>query len=406
MRLPVSFAIGVRYALGGRSTLSTVSVVAVVGLALSVSVLVIVVSVINGAEREFKDRVLAVVPHVSIYGRSPLADLPDLDQAVESHANVQRAIPFVQSAGLLASNGNVQAALLTGIEPADSVLREFSPDGGFDRLSDRSFSLVIGARLARWLEVSIGDSVMVVLPSATITPAGLFPRQRRFEVVGILDTRSQLDQQAAYMHIGTAQRLHRLGDRVHGVQLELEDVFDLGRVADLATRFVGKDLVTVRTWQGAYGNLYQSIVTLKLTMFVLLSFLVGVAAFNLVSGLVMVVDQRRADIAILRSLGSDADTLVVSFLALGFVLGTVGIGAGIAAGVALASLLPHLFAFASNAFELELMSQYFITYLPVEIRLGDLVGIVVSAMLLCFVAALYPAWRATRLRPAQVLAYE
>jgi lipoprotein-releasing system permease protein len=248
--------------------------------------------------------------------------------------------------------------------------------------------------------------VSLVLPSATVTPAGLFPRQKRFVVKGIIRSNSELDARAAYIHLDDARRLFRLGKRVHGYQLRLEDLFSAAQIAAVGMDTLGRDRVFARTWMRSHGNLYRAIGVQKTTMFVLLSFLVAVAAFNLVSTLVMVVDQRSGDVAIMRTLGSDTGTVVGAFVLLGATLGLVGIGLGLLVGSAIALLLPALYNWITISFGLDLMNQYFVSYLPVQIHLADLMGISITALVLCILSTLYPALRAAALRPSEVLAHE
>ena len=256
------------------------------------------------------------------------------------------------------------------------------------------------------LAVGIGDKVSIVLPSATVTPAGLFPRQKRFEVRGIVSSRSEIDARAVYIQEADARRFLRLGDRVHGYQMRVADLFAADLVAREALSVLDDPNLFPRSWMRTHGNLYHAIGVQKTTMFVLLSFLVGVAAFNLVSTLVMVVDQRRSDVAILRTLGSNSRTVVWAFLLLGTTLGLIGIAAGLLVGVLFSLMLPGFYLWLTDALAVDLMSQYFVNYLPVEVRLTDLLGISVTALVLSMLSTLYPAWRAVRLKPSEVLAHE
>ncbi len=408
MAIAVALSVGSRYAFSRGSSISFISFVAVAGLALSVAVLVVVVSVVNGFERELKERVLGMLPHLTLYGREPVVATVHELEALQQLPGVTGVVPFVQGAGLAAVADKVSGVLITGIEPeryADvSDLHRYL-DPQVDLVAGE-FGVLLGAGLADELRVTPGDRVTLVLPNATVTPAGLFPRQKRFTLKGIVRSQSEVDGRAAYIHQRDAQRLFRLGSRVHGYQVRLADLFQANQVAQLALEHAGRDRMFARSWMRTHGNLFRAIGIQKTTMFVLLSFLVGVAAFNLVSTLVMVVDQRSSDVAILRTLGSDTTTVVSAFVLLGTALGTTGIVAGLAVGFIISTLLPGLYAWASSSFDLDLMSQYLVSYLPVEVRLEDLLGIAVTALLLCVASTLYPAWRAARLQPAEVLAHE
>ncbi len=404
----VAFAVGARYALSRRSSISFISLVAAGGLALSVAVLVIVVSVINGFERELENRVFGLLPHLSFYGRDGLAERNEDRNQLGELPGVSGVAAFVQGVGLAAVSDRVSSVVITGVDPERyrSVSEVFDFVPVETKLSAGEFGVMLGAGVAQQLGVDVGDKVSLVLPSATVTPAGLFPRQKRFELVAIIHSDSELDTRAAYIHIDDGRRLFRLGERIHGYQLHLDDLFSARELAALGLDRLGRDRVFARTWMRSHGNLYRAIGVQKTTMFVLLSFLVAVAAFNLVSTLVMVVDQRSGDVAILRTLGSDTGTVVTAFVLLGATLGLAGVGIGLLAGSGIALALPGLYSWASATFALDLMNQYFVSYLPVEIRIADLLGIAATALLLCVVSTLYPAWRAAGLKPSEVLAHE
>jgi lipoprotein-releasing system permease protein len=404
----VAVDLGVRYAFSRRSAISFISVVAVAGLALSVLVLVVVVSVINGMEREFRDRVFGMLPHLTLFGRGPVtATAADLD-LLAGLQGVTGVSILIQEAGLAAVDDRVTGVVMTGVGADYAQVSDYLDyvSAGSRTLEEGAFQVLLGAGVARELGVGVGDRVTLVLPSATITPAGLFPRQKRFTVRGIVNSRSEIDMRSVYLQEADARRLFRLGNRVHGFQLRVDDLFGVDAVAREAVRAIGPDRVFPRTWMRTHGPIYHAIRVQKTTMFVLLSFLVAVAAFNLVSTLVMVVDQRRGDVAILKTLGSDGGTVVAAFVLLGTTLGLVGIGTGLVGGLLICAGLPDFYLWVSETFSVELMSQYFVNYLPVEVRASDLVGIGVTAFGLCLLSTFYPAWRATRLRPAEVLAHE
>ncbi|HEY5644878.1 MAG TPA: ABC transporter permease [Pseudomonadales bacterium] len=408
MTRAVAVELGVRYALSRRSAISFISFVAVAGLALSVAVLVVVVSVINGMERELKDRVFGMLPQLTLYGHQAFVADPEALERLEQVPGVAGVAPLVQQAGLAAVGNRVTGVVITGIDQrygaVSDVFKYLEPASA--ALAGGEFEVLLGAGVARQLEVGVGDQVSLVLPSATVTPAGLFPRQKRFRVTGIVRSRSEIDARAVYIHETDARRLFRLGERVLGYQLRVDDLFLADQVGAEALSALSPGGFFARSWRHTHGNLHHAIGVQKTTMFVLLSFLVAVAAFNLVSTLVMVVDQRRGDVAIMRTLGSDGGTLVAAFLLLGTTLGIVGVLTGLAVGSVAAAALPGLYAWVSTTFSVELMSQYFVSYLPVEIRVLDLTGIALTALVLAMLSTLYPAWRAAHLRPSVVLAHE
>jgi lipoprotein-releasing system permease protein len=407
----VSTSVGLRYAFSRRSSISFIGFVAIAGLALSVAVLVIVISVINGFERELEQRVFGVLPHVNLHARQPITDDPQARSALVEIPGISAAAPFILGGGLLAVPEKVQGIVITGVDPA-SVTSVSDLDGfivagrGAAELQPRKYEVILGWQLARQMNVEVGDKVTVVLPVASITPAGLFPRQKRFTVAGVFRSRSDVDQRNVYLHIADAQRLFRLSGGIHGYQLKLDDLFQVSQPVAGAIEALAPDRYTVRSWMRTHGNLYQAIAMQKLTMFVLLSFLVGVAAFNLVSTLIMVVEQRSGDVAVLRTMGGGSAMIVKTFVLLGVLIGSMGIALGVLVGVLVAMGLPGFYAWVTRTFDVELMSQYFVNYLPSQVLYSDILGIAITAFVICAGATIYPAWRASRQSPSRVLAHE
>ena len=405
--------LGLRYAFSRRGSGALIGWVAIAGLALSVAVLVVVLSVVNGFERELRERVFGVLPHAGLWGDQPF--VPNTLEASKVTANpgVLAAVPIVQGSALAVAGDAVQGVLLTGAEPAAyrhvSGMESFlGPTGAttLDALRPGGFGVILGARLASRLGVGVGDPVRLMLPLGSLTLAGMLPRQKRFQVVALLRSGSELDARAAFIHLADAQRLFRLGGKVHGYQLRLADLDAANALAGQAVRRLGEDRFFARTWQHSHGNLHRAIGAQKATLFVLLAFLVGVAAFNLVSTLIMTVEQRGADIAILKTMGAASAPLIGCFVLLGALIGVIGILIGVAFGTAVAAGLPAVFAWVNDGLNLDLMSQYFISYLPVDIWPSDLARIAMVSFTLCVACTLYPAWRAARLLPSRVLAHE
>ncbi|MXW50100.1 MAG: FtsX-like permease family protein [Gammaproteobacteria bacterium] len=405
--------LGLRYAFSRRGSGALIGWVAVAGLSLSVAVLVVVLSVINGFERELRERVFGVLPHAGVWGDQPFVPSDLAASKLVAVPDVLGAAPIVQGSGLAVGIDKVQAVLLNGVEP--STYRQVSgmegflgPAGGttLEVLQPDRFGVILGSRLASRLGVGVGDPVRLMLPLGSLTLAGVLPRQKRFQVVALLRSGSELDSRAAFIHLADAQRLFRLGEQVHGYQLRFADLDGANALAALAVRRLGEDRFFPRTWQHSHGNLHRAIGAQKATLFVLLAFLVGVAAFNLVSTLVMTVEQRGADIAILKTMGAASAPLIGCFVMLGALIGALGILIGVAVGTAVAGGLPAVFAWINDGLGLDLMSQYFISYLPVDIWPADLARIAVVSFVLCLTCTLYPAWRAARLLPSRVLAHE
>ncbi len=400
-----------RYLFARHSALSYVSRLALLGLILSVAVLVVVLSVVNGFEREMRERILGVLPHIAAESFAGLsASEVQALLAAGPHDGLAGLAPYVSGTVLLVAGDIIQGALVTGVDSrqhgAVTDIPRYTRAGSLQSLDETRYGVIVGAKLAKQLGVDIGDQVLVVLPVGAVTPAGAVPRQRRFTVVDTFDSNSLLDGQQALISLQSAQKLFRTGSRVHGVQGRLVDLFETEPARMALYRELGEDKVRVRSWMTTQGNLYQAIAVQKLTMFILLSFLVAVAAFNLVSGLMMIVEQRKSDVAILRTLGSGSRAVLWLFCTLGVLLSSSGILLGLGVGSALALALPKIYSSVSSAFELNLMSQYFIGYLPVDVRIADLIQVGIAALLLTLFATLYPAWRASRLLPSQVLAHE
>ena len=371
----------------------------------------VVLSVVNGFERELRERILGVLPHIAAesYAGLSAADVQGLLDAAP-HDGLAALAPYVSGTVLLVAGDVIQGALVTGVDSqrygAVTDIPLYTRAKTLQTLDETRYGIILGAKLAKQLDLATGDQVLVVLPVGAVTPAGAIPRQRRFTVVDTFDSNSLLDGQQALISLQSAQKLFRIGAQVHGVQGRLTDLFETEPARMALYRELGEDKVRVRSWMTTQGNLYQAIAVQKLTMFILLSFLVAVAAFNLVSGLMMIVEQRKSDVAILRTLGSGSAAVLWLFCTLGVLLSLSGILLGLGVGSALALALPNIYSGVSNAFGLNLMSQYFIGYLPVDVRFADLLQVGVAALVLTLFATLYPAWRAGRLLPSQVLAHE
>ena len=390
------------------TALSYVSRLALAGLIISIMVLVIVISVVNGFERELRTNVLGFLPHMTVFGFGGMTT-GEIERIAPGDA-VAAVAPFIQGTGLITANGQAKGIAITGIESESyarvSRMMEFLETGAGREIGDARYGTILGRRLADTLGVSVGDKVVLVLPSASVTPAGVHLRKRSFTIVDLFSSQTAFEGEVVYIAIRDAQKLFRLRDRVHGAHVKLNDLFATSAGRDELARQLPSEDVRIRSWVSAQGNLYQAIAVQKLTMFILLSFLIAVAAFNLVSGLVMIVEQRKSDIAILRSMGADSGLVIRLFCSVGVCLSAAGIIAGIAFGSALAASLPWIYRFATETFALDLMTQYFISYLPIDIRPLDIVGIAVTALVMSTVATLYPAWRAAKQLPSPVLAHE
>ncbi len=397
-----------RYLFSSTASLSNVGRLALLGLILSVAVLVIVLSVVNGFERELQQRVLTLLPQLTVEVPAGYDDKSIAALLEKPWPGVSGSARYVQGTVLLSTPGQLRGATATGIDPeqyrAVAPIADFTASGGLAGLAADQFNLILGEQFARELQVGIGDEVRMILPAGQVTAAGAVPRQRRMKVVDIFASHSLLDSQAVYLHIDIAHRFFRHAGS-QGIHARLQDLFSAASARAHAQSQLGMQ-VQVRSWVDRYGNLYQAIAVQKLTMFVLLSFLVAVAAFNLVSGLVMIVEQRKQDVAVLRTLGYQSGGVVTLFIFLGSLLSLVGVAIGLMVGAALAYLLPETFSFFSIRLDLDLMNQYFISYLPVDVRMADLGSIAAIAGVMSVLATVFPAWRATTVEPSLVLAHE
>lgn len=407
---PLALNLGLRYARSRRSFIAFVSAVAVGGLALSVAVLLFVQGVIAGFERELEQRVLRLVPQLTVLGRTPLGAPESVIAELETIDGVDTAVPIISGPALAATAERVAGIQLTGIDPERhshvSIMHRFVDGDALGRLVERGYGVLLGSRLAERLGVAQGDPVTLVLPDATVTPVGVLPRTKRFRVIGIVNTQSELDARAAYVHIRDAARLFRLGDAVHGIQVRVDDLFQAQDTARRVVDALGASAFYARTWFATHGNLYNAVVVQKRVMFLLLSLLVAVAAFNMVSSLVMVVKEREGDVAILRTLGSSSGMIMAAFVVLGSLVGALGTALGIAIGLGLGYLAASGYGWLQTRFELELMAQYFVNTLPVAFSVADIARVATIALLLCILSTLYPAWRAVRMQPADVLQHE
>ncbi|TDO12597.1 MULTISPECIES: lipoprotein-releasing ABC transporter permease subunit [Halomonas] len=410
-RLP--FLIGLRYVRAKRRNhfISFISLTSMLGLMLGVAVLILVLSVMNGFDHELRTRVLGMVPHTKIEAPGGLTDWQSLAERLMARERVIGAAPYVEQQGMFAVGGRNEGAMVIGIQPEwesrVSIIDEHMRNGRLDDLVPGEWHIVLGSILARRLGVGVGDRVTLLVPEASITPAGVFPRLKRFTVSGIFSVGADLDASLAYAHIEDMQTLARLGDAVGGLRLELDDLFAAGSetraiINELGPGYRGLD------WTYSHGNLFQAIQMEKRMIALLLTVIVAVAAFNIVSTLVMVVTDKRADIAILRTIGATPRSIMGIFIVQGLAIGVIGILVGVTLGVLLALTVSDLIGWVESTFGIHFLDAgvYFISELPSRLIWSDVRNIVSAAFGLTFLSTLYPAWRAARVQPAEVLRYE
>ena len=387
--------------------------ISMAGIGLGVAALIVVLSVMNGFQKELRTRILGVASHIQISGiNGELSDWTSIAAQASKHPEVRAAAPFVQSQAMFTFDGGVKGSLVRGIEPEmeDRVadFRATIKSGSLDDLRPGEFGVVLGADLARSLRVFTGDKVTLIAPQGTVTPAGVLPRLKSFRVVGIFEVGMyEYDSGLALIHIQDAQRLYQMEDRVTGVRLKVEDLFKAPRIARELAGLVNADAY-ISDWTKSHANFFRAVQIEKNMMFIILSLIVAVAAFNLVSTLVMAVTDKQADIAILRTLGARPLSIMAIFVVQGALVGFIGLGLGIVGGVALALNIDVVVPFIERMLGVHFLSKevYYISDLPSDLQWGDVWGVTGIAFVLALLATLYPSWRASRVNPAEALRYE
>jgi lipoprotein-releasing system permease protein len=408
--------LGLRYVRAKRRNgfISFISLISTLGLALGVAALITVLSVMNGFQKELRTRILGVASHVQITGYdNELTGWQQVADAALKNPDVRAAAPYVSEQAMLSFDQTVRGAMVRGVLPAaEDGVADFSQHmraGRLDELQPGSFGIVLGLELARALRVQVGEKVTLIAPQGLVTPAAVLPRLKQFTVVGVFEAgHYEYDASLALIHMQDAQTLYRMEDRVSGVRLKLGDLFDAPRVArELHAQLSGEDLL-VGDWTRQHANFFRAIAIEKNMMFIILLLIVAVAAFNIVSMLIMVVTDKQADIAILRTLGASPASMMAVFIVQGAVIGGGGLLLGVAGGIALASNLDVVVPAIEAVAGVSLWSAevYFIPELPSEILMSDVLAVTFIGGLLTLAATLYPSWRASRVQPAEALRYE
>lgn len=412
---PVPLFVGLRYTRAKRRNhfISFISMISMLGIALGVAALITVLSVMNGFEKELRERILGVVSHATVTEQGGnLADWRDLMAQLGSEPSVLGAAPYVSGEAMLYTPDGVTGALLRGIipdlEPAVSNIHDHMIGGRWDGLRAGRFGIILGKSLARTLGVDVGDKVTVIVPQTLVTPAGILPRLKRFEVVGVFEAGVyQYDSALALLHMEDAATLLQLKDGVSGVRLRLDDLLKARETSRRLTSSLGFRY-WVSDWTQSHSNYFRAVQMEKTVMFVILLLIVAVAAFNIVSTLVMMVTDKRADIAILRTLGASPGQVMATFMVQGTLIGMIGTILGVLGGVTLALNAGDLVAGIERLFSVEFLAAdvYYITDLPSDLRWPDVGWISVISFFVSVCATLYPAWRAARTQPAEALRYE
>ena len=416
-KMPYECLIGLRYTRAGRrsgrnSFISFISLISVAGIMLGVASLIVVLSVMNGFQKEVTDRMLSVLAHIEVFdARGAMPNWKGaIDDAFHNPA-VKGAAPFVETQGILVQDGVMRPALIRGVlpseEPKVSDVAKAIKRGSFDSLAPGSFNIVLGYALARSLGVDMGDKVTMMLAQAQTTPAGVLPRTRSFTVSGIFEAgHFEFDSGLAFIHIEDAQKMERL-PAPSGVRLRIADMRNAPQVAMELKSSMSGDLL-IRDWSRQNANWFAAVQTEKKMMFIILTMIIAVAAFNLVSTLVMTVTDKQADIAILRTLGSSPRSIMKIFMIQGALVGIMGTAAGVGLGVLVALNIDVIVPFIEHLLGVQFLSKeiYLISSVPSDLRWSDVGRIGGVAVVLAFLATLYPSYAASRVKPAEALRYE
>ena len=407
--------VGLRYTRAKRRNhfISFISATSMAGIALGVAALIVVLSVMNGFQQELRARILGVASHVQISGGdNRLLDWRGLADKVAREPHVAASAPFVNAQAMLAVGQAVRGSVVRGIVPElEDKVAEIGLHmraGSLAALRPGGFGIVLGSELARALGVLVNDKVALIAPQGLVTPAGVLPRLKQFTVVGIFEVGMfEYDSGLALVNLEDAQKLYQMGDAVSGLRLRLDDLFAARAVArNLMTR-LDRDLYAT-DWTRSHANFFRAVEIEKRVMFIILTLIVAVAAFNIVSTLVMLVTDKQADIAILRTVGASPGSIVQIFMIQGALIGVIGTCVGLVLGVLLAFNVATVVPFIENLLGFKFLAKdiYYISDLPSDVQLGDVTTIGIVSLVLSFIATLYPSWRASRVNPAEALRYE
>jgi len=418
IQTPFEVLLGLRYTASrktgsGNRFISFISLISMLGLALGVAVLIVVLSVMNGFQKELRTRILGVASHAQISGaHGELDHWQTVANRALEHPRVLAAAPYVQQQAMLSFDGQVRGSLIRGILPAqEEGVADFvrhMKEGRLDTLQAGEFGIILGAELAWALRATVGDRITLIAPQGMVTPAAILPRMKQFRVVGIFEVGMfEYDSGLALLHMQDAQTLYRMEDRVSGVRLKLDDLFAAPYVVrELAGGFAKE--MRVMDWTRMHANFFRAVQIEKNMMFLILLLIVAVAAFNIVSTLVMTVQDKRADIAILRTLGASPRSILAVFIIQGTLIGVIGLALGVVGGVALALNVETVVPFLERLFNFDILSReiYYISDLPSDLQWRDVQIVTITSFCLTVIATIYPSWRAARTHPAEALRSE
>jgi len=412
---PLPLYIGLRYTRAKRRThfISFISLVSILGIALGVMALITVLSVMNGFEKELRTRILGMASHAQVSALTgDLADWPQLQKELQQDPRIVGAAPQVEFEGMLNYGSQVSGALIHGVLPREeeavSNVHEKMVAGDMQALVGGEFGIVLGQELALTMGVDLGDKVTLITPQAQVTPAGILPRMRRFTVVGVFSVGMyEYDRATAFIHLDDGARLMKLKDKVSSVRLKLKDMFAAPELSYELNQSMG-DRYWINDWTKQHANFFRAVKTEKRVMFFILLLIVAVAAFNIVSTLVMLVNDKRSDIAILRTLGLTPGQVMGVFMVQGVLIGLIGTALGILSGVALAANVETIVPAIESFFNTKFLAPdvYYISDLPSDLRSTDVLTVGLVAFFASMIMTLYPAWQASRTQPVEALRYE
>ncbi|MGP1571140.1 MAG: lipoprotein-releasing ABC transporter permease subunit [Moraxella sp.] len=409
---PLALFIGLRYTKAEHKNgfISFISLISIIALTLGVAVLITVLSVMNGFDRELKTRILGTVSQASVLSPEIISDWKSLGEKIQQNdKNVEAVAPFIQLQGMITAYGQVSGVVVSGIEPEYekkvSIINEHMLAGDIDNLKEGEFGIVLGKSMVDNMNLQLGDKVTLVLPEASPSPAGVIPRFKRFTLVGIFNISPELDSLTGYVAMRDAGVLLRLPEGAQGIRLKLNDIFYAPIAADKA-QSIDPDRLISDNWKQTHGNLFSAIQMEKTMMALLLSLIILVAAFNIVSSLIMLVTDKKADIAILKTFGASPKLITQVFVVQGMIIGVVGTVLGTILGVTFSLTVSDLLNWVNNTLGLGLFNAYFVDYLPSQVKVLDVLLVVSISFLLSFLMTIYPARRASKVQPAQALRYE
>lgn len=414
MYKPLALFMGLRYTRSKKKNhfVSFISLSSMLGIGLGVTVLITVLSVMNGFDQQIHKRFFDMAPEITVSGPGErLSNWPAIAEKIKTIPEIKALAPYVGGQGLLVHDGQVLPIILTGVMPSKEESMTHLQDkllaGSVANLNH--FGMILGKGLADTLGTMIGDKVTVMIPQATVTPAGMVPRFKRFTVVGVFSagTGFGFDTKLAFINIEDAQKLLQMGDEVTGIKMKIDNVYQAPELSARLSHLLGEEY-QVGNWTQQYGAFFQAVKMEKTMMFLILLLIIAVAAFNLVSSLVMVVNDKQAEIAILRTIGAKPSTILWTFIVQGMMVGIVGTFFGLIGGLLLAHNATAIVNHLQTWFHFKVLSSsiYFVDYLPSEIMFGDLWRVCLMALLMSFLATIYPAWRASKTVIAEALHYE